>query len=93
MQVRAGLVLLGLAAVAGLAWFAARDPAEPSREQARQQRAARASAQIAADAVPSLYRWRDDAGVLQVTQDPPKDRKYERIPRDAPARIEVDGRR
>ena len=93
MQVRAGLVLLGLAAVAGLAWFAARCWRACSREGSAGSRAARASAQIAADAVPSLYRWRDDAGVLQVTQDPPKDRKYERIPRDAPARSVVDGRR
>ncbi len=40
-----------------------------------------------------LYRWRDASGALQITDKPPKGRKYERVdvqPRDG---IEVDGSR
>jgi hypothetical protein len=43
--------------------------------------------------VPVLYRWRDANGVLQITEEPPKGRKYERVPRDAPPAIEVRGDR
>ena len=38
-----------------------------------------------------FYRWRDDAGVLQITEQPPKGRRYERIDRDTPAGIRVSG--
>lgn len=93
MQLRAGWMLLGLAAVAGLAWYAARDPGEAAREQARQARADRAAAEMAADAVPVLYRWRDAHGVLQITETPPEGRMYERVPRDAPPAIEIRGDR
>ena len=85
-----GVVLGG-----GLAWWLARDtPAEAARKQARAVAARRADAE---DARPVLYRWRDGAGVLQVTQHPPRGedagRKYERVdlqPRDG---IEVRGDR
>jgi hypothetical protein len=94
MYLRAGWVVMGLAIVAGTAWYAARDPAEPARERARRERAEQASAEIAADAQPMLYRWRDAQGQLHVTQEPPAGRRYERVPRDATARaIEVDGNR
>ncbi|UHQ19986.1 DUF4124 domain-containing protein [Lysobacter sp. KIS68-7] len=93
MQVRAGWVVLGLAAVAGLAWYAARGPADPAADRARQARADQAAAEIAADAEPVLYRWRDANGVTQITEEPPKGRKYERIPRDAAPAIEVRGDR
>ncbi|CAN4280237.1 DUF4124 domain-containing protein [Pseudoxanthomonas sp. LjRoot125] len=43
------------------------------------------------EARPSLHRWRDDAGVLQITEQPPKGRRYERIERDTPAGIRVSG--
>jgi len=93
IHVRPAWVVLGLAAVAGLAWFAAPEPGEAEREQARQARADQAAAEIAADAVPVLYRWRDANGVLQVTEEPPEGRKYERVERDAPAAIEIRGDR
>jgi hypothetical protein len=48
---------------------------------------------MAGDAVPSLYRWRDAAGVVQVTDQPPKGRKYQRIPKRAAEGIEVHGDR
>lgn len=86
-----GGVVLG----AGLAWWLARDtPAEAQRKHLRAAAARRADAH---DARPVLYRWRDAAGTLQVTSQPPQGadagRHYERIdlqPRDG---IEVRGER
>lgn len=85
-----GIVLGG-----GLAWWMGRDsPAEADRKQARAVAARLADAQ---DARPVLYRWRDGAGVLQITERPPagKDagRRFERVdlqPRDG---IELHGDR
>ena len=85
-----GIVLGG-----GLAWWVSRDaPAQAERKQAR---AAAARSAQAEDARPVLYRWRDDAGVVHVTSQPPQGRdagrKYQRIavePRDG---IEVHGDR
>ena len=83
------MVLLALAlAAAAWWWFTAE---MPRREHARIE-AAEAAA-IQARRADSLYRWRDDAGNLHVSDTPPKGRKYERIrktPRDG---IEVDGHR
>ena len=93
MQVNAGWLLLGLAAVGGLAWWLAREQPSPAREAARRERAQRAAAQIAEDARPVLYRWRDADGVLHVSQTPPPHGRYERVDRDAPAGIEVHGDR
>ena len=89
MQVRGGWIVLGLAAVAALAWWAARE--SPEQERARKERAERAAAQATAAARPTLYRWRNAEGVLQITEQPPKGRKYERIDMDAPPRSEVRG--
>lgn len=81
--VAAGL-LLGI----GTAWWLARDPGKSEAKQARAQQAA---AEQARDARPSLYRWRDDAGVLQITDKPPKGRPFERIDRDPKRGIQVKG--
>ena len=83
--VAAGL-LLGI----GGAWWLARDP---GKTEAKEARARQAAAEQARDARPSLYRWRDDAGVLQITDHPPKGRRYERLDRDMPAGIRVEGDR
>ena len=91
MEVRAGWIVLGLAAIGALAWWAARET--PERSRAKQERAERAAAQSAEAARPSLYRWRDANGVLQITEQPPKGHKYERIDVDAPPTIEVRGDR
>ena len=69
-QVGAGWLVLGLAAIAALAWWSTRDTPEQAR--AKQQRAERATAELAEDARPVLYRWRDAQGVLQLTDEPPK---------------------
>jgi hypothetical protein len=79
-QVGAGWLLLALAVVAALAWWNARDT--PEQIRAKQQRAERATAELAEDARPALYRWRDAQGVLQLTVEPPQGRKYERIHTD-----------
>lgn len=51
------------------------------------------AAAIQAERANSLYRWRDAAGSLQITEDPPAGRKYERISRTPQDGIEVDGAR
>jgi len=82
-------IAAGIALGVGVAWWLAREsPDTASRKQARADQAAAAQAR---DARPSLYRWRDDAGVLQITDQPPKGRRYERIDRDTPAGIRVKG--
>ena len=91
MQVGAGWLVLALAAIAALAWWSTRETPEQAR--AKQQRAARAAAELAEDARPVLYRWRDANGVLQLTDEPPTGRKYERIHKDAPPAPEVRGDR
>nr|WP_298124444.1 DUF4124 domain-containing protein [uncultured Pseudoxanthomonas sp.] len=82
-------IVAGVALGAGVAWWlASESPDAGARKQARADQAAAAQAR---DARPSLYRWRDDAGVLQITEQPPKDRRFERIDREAPAGIRVSG--
>jgi hypothetical protein len=82
VQVRAGWLVVGLAAIAALAWWSTR--ATPEQARARQQRAAHAAAEIAEESRPALYRWRDAEGVLQLTSQPPVGRKFERIDIDTP---------
>ncbi|WP_334180168.1 DUF4124 domain-containing protein [Pseudoxanthomonas sp.] len=82
-------IVAGIALGCGVAWWLAREsPEVAARKQAR---AGQAAAAQARDARPSLYRWRDDAGVLQITDAPPKGRRYERIERDAATGIRVSG--
>ena len=82
-------IVAGIGLGVGVAWWLAREsPESTPRKQARAEQAAAAQAR---DARPSLYRWRDDAGVLQITEQPPKGRRYERIDRDTPAGIRVSG--
>lgn len=90
-QVGVGWLVLALAAIAALAWWSTRETQEQRR--AKQLRAERATAELAEDARPVLYRWRDANGVLQLTDEPPQGRKYERIHKDAPPAPEVRGDR
>lgn len=83
-------IAVGIAAGAGVAWWLAREAPETRQHTQAQARQAAAQAQ---DARPSLYRWRDDAGVLQITDRPPAGRRYERLDRDVPAGIRVEGDR
>ena len=87
---RAGWAIVGGVGLGlGIAWWLGREP--PDATAHKQALAERAAAEQARDARPSLYRWRDDAGVLQITDRPPKGRRYERIDRDTPAGIRVSG--
>ena len=63
----------------------------PRRERERAQAAQVAIAQ--AERANSLYRWRDAEGRLQITDEPPKGRKYERISREPKDGIEISGSR
>lgn len=80
------LILAIAAAVAAWWWF--------SREMPRRQHQREVAAEMAAvqaERANSLYRWRDDNGNLQITQSPPKGRKYERISRIPKDGMEVHG--
>lgn len=84
-------IAAGLLFGAGIAWWLARE--SPRQAEQKQQRAERAAAATAEDARPVLYRWRDGNGVLQVTDTPPKGRKYEKVDLQPRAGIQVDGSR
>jgi hypothetical protein len=84
-------IVAGLALGIGIAWWLSREPA--AKSEAKQRRAEHAAAELARDARPSLYRWRDAAGVLQITDKPPKGRPFERLDRDSERTIEVKGDR
>jgi hypothetical protein len=62
--------LLALAALAGYVWHF-----EPERLPAEWRRGNPHSR----DYTPVLYRWKDAAGVVQVTDRPPPDRPYETV--------------
>lgn len=84
-------ILLGAAAGIGLAvWLAGNNPPAQSGAAAGEHRN---GGEQGADALPGLYRWRDDQGVLQITDKPPRGRAYERIRRDGDGAIAVDGQR
>ena len=82
------VVLAAVTAAAAWWWFTSEMP-KRERERAI---AAEAAAQQAERAY-SLYRWRDADGNLQVTAEPPKGRKYERISRQPKDGIQIDGGR
>lgn len=84
-------ILAGLLLGAGVAWWLSREP--PEHTALKQQRAEQAAAEQARDARPSLYRWRDAAGVLQITDKPPQGREFERIDAIPTVGLEVRGDR
>jgi len=65
----AGVVVGGFAG-----WWALGHPGYETTEQQLQRLEASQKA-----AGPALYRWRDDRGVLQLTDTPPKGRKFEKV--------------
>lgn len=71
-------VVLGAVCAGSAAWWLSRDPPMVSG-LARAQNDSSGVASAGADAGtahPALYRWRDEAGVAQVTDVPPKGRDY-----------------
>lgn len=78
----------GIVVGAAIWWWTTRE----EREHARSEREHKAA--VAAEAArPVLYRWRDASGVLQITEQPPKGRKYQRVDREPQDGIEVHGDR
>ena len=72
-------IALGAAIAAVLVWWLGREQAAqtvPAAAIATSPSAAKAPGRV-------LYRWRDDAGVVQVTDAPPDGRKYETVDIDA----------
>ncbi len=84
-------IVAGLLLGIGVAWWLARE--SPDDSARKRQRAEQAAAATAEDARPVLYRWRDASGALQITETPPKGRKYERIDKMPAAGIVVDSSR
>jgi hypothetical protein len=85
---RLGLAIVaGLALGAGLGWWKLGHPGYETSEQ-KAERAERVAAAAEA-ARPKLYRWRDAGGVLQLTDKPPKGRKYQVVDMDAAANVNV----
>ena len=82
-----GMLLAAVALAAAAWWWVTTEM--PRRERERQ--AAAEAAAIQAERANALYRWRDDAGNLQVTEEPPKGRRYERISRTPQDGMAVDG--
>lgn len=84
-------LIVGLAFGIAVAWWWSRDtPEEAARKQERAERAAAANAE---DAKPVLYRWVDANGVVQLTDQPPKGRKYKKIDMNPQPGMQVDGNR
>ena len=81
-----GMVLVAVALAAAAWWWLTVEM--PRREQAH--KAAAEAAAIQARRADTLYRWRDDAGNLHVTDQPPKGRPYERIAREPAPGIRVE---
>jgi hypothetical protein len=77
---KTGWMAAALLAVVALAWWLARGSAPGPAPELREPNAtpppSRTSGRV-------LYRWRDAAGVVQVTDAPPGDRAYETVDVDA----------
>jgi hypothetical protein len=67
-------VLAGLVAGGIAGWWALGHPGYETAEQKLRRLEAHEQARQ-----PALYRWRDDKGVLHLTDTPPKGRKYEKV--------------
>lgn len=65
------LVTIGLLAAAA-AWVWRYEPERLPQEWRRENPNSR-------DYMPALYRWHDDQGRVQLTDTPPKDRRYETV--------------
>lgn len=70
-------IVAGVVGAVALAWWLTRDPdaaRPPASAGAAPSTAARAES--GKPSGPTLYRWRDEAGVVQITDIPPRDRDY-----------------
>jgi hypothetical protein len=85
------LVMLLLAVAAAIAawWWLTTEMPRRERERA----AAAEAAALQARRANTLYRWRDAAGILHVSDHPPQGQRYERISKTPKDGIVVDGSR
>ncbi|MBV2208693.1 MAG: DUF4124 domain-containing protein [Thermomonas sp.] len=84
-----GMLILAVGLAAAAWWWLTIEM--PRREQARQ--AATQAAAIQAERANALYRWHDANGTLHISQEPPKDQRYERVSKTPKEGIEVHGER
>lgn len=84
-----GMLLLAIGLGVAAWWWYTSEMPRRERERAAAAEAAMAEAERAS----SLYRWRDADGNLQITEEPPKGRQYEKISREPKDGLEVDGAR
>lgn len=83
-------IALGILAGCGLAWWVAREPAPPAPGSTEED-IRPASDNASSAPAPVLYRWRDDDGVLQLTQSRPAGHDYETVDVRALDRATVSG--
>ena len=83
------MLLLAVALGVAAWWWYTQEMPRRERERA----VAAEAAAIQAERANSLYRWRDAAGNLQITDTPPKGRKFERISREPKDGIQISGDR
>ena len=69
-------IVAGALGAGALAWWLTRDAPDASPAPASTPAAPAATAMPSSSQRPALYRWRDDAGVVQVTDVPPRGRDY-----------------
>jgi hypothetical protein len=71
-------VILGVLVLGGVAWWQLGHPGYETPEQ-KHARVEKIEHDRTYGGGPTLYKWRDARGVLQVTNEPPKGRKYEEV--------------
>jgi len=82
MEIRLGwAIVAGLALGGAIGWWQLGHPGWETMDQklAAADKADAAAKKTKAVAEPSLYRWHDANGVLQITDKPPKGRHYEKV--------------
>jgi len=82
MEIRFGwAIVAGIALGGAIAWWQLGHPGYETLDQkvADADKAEAAAKHDKHAAEPALYRWRDADGVLQITDKPPRGRKYERV--------------
>ena len=82
MEIRLGwAIIAGIALGGAVAWWELGHPGWETIDQkiANAEKAEAAAKSDKHAAEPALYRWHDADGVLQITDKPPKGRKFEKV--------------
>src|SRR6185503_9919823 len=74
-------IVAGLAVGGGVGWWQLGHPGWETMDQkvANAEKAEAATKKTGSNGDSGLYRWRDADGILQITDKPPKGRKYEKV--------------